>query len=173
MEQAERSTRAPSPDTPEPASPAATEETASPVNTRRNTMSLRDGASTRGQGEPGPNPTTQREDTKKLKLKVPEVFRGERPKLGGWLAPMNIYFTLMAWANNDDQEKITYTTCLLRGDEETWITPYIENLKQPTWVPWPKFTEERNNHFGIIDKKGAARNGRKHITQGKRTITEY
>ena len=40
LEQAERSTRAPSPDTPEPASLAATEETASPVNTRRNMMSL-------------------------------------------------------------------------------------------------------------------------------------
>ena len=42
LEQAEKSTRAPCPDTPEPALPAATEETASPVNTRRHTMSLRD-----------------------------------------------------------------------------------------------------------------------------------
>ena len=79
LEQAERSTRAPSPDTPEPASPAATEETAFSVNTRRNTMSLRDGASNTGQAEPVPNPTTQREDAKKLKLKEPDVFRGERP----------------------------------------------------------------------------------------------
>ena len=48
LEQPERSIRAPSPDTPEPASPAATEETASTANTRRNTMSLRDGASNTG-----------------------------------------------------------------------------------------------------------------------------
>ena len=35
---------------------------------------------------------------------------------------MKIYFTLMGWANDHDQEKITYTTSLLRGDAETWIT---------------------------------------------------
>ena len=44
-------------------------------------ISVRDGASNTGQGEPGPNPTTQREDAKKLKLKEPDVFKGERPKL--------------------------------------------------------------------------------------------
>ena len=136
-------------------------------------MSLRDGAGNTGQGEPAPNPTIQREDAKKLKLKEPDVFRGERSKLRGWLAQMKIYFTLMGWANDHDQEKITYTTSLLRGDAETWITPYIENLKRPTWETWPQFTEELNNQFGIIDKKGEARNRLKHITQGKRTMTEY
>ena len=119
LQQAERSARAPSPDTPDPASPAATEETASPVNTRRNTMSLRAGASNTGQSEPVPSPTTQGDGAKKLKLKEPDVFRGERPKLRGWLAQMKIYFTLMGWANDHDQEKITYTTSLLRGDAET------------------------------------------------------
>ena len=69
---------------------------------------------------------------KKLKLKEPDVFREERPKLRGWHAQMKIYFTLIGWANDHDQEKITYTTSLLRGDAETWITPYIENLKRPT-----------------------------------------
>ena len=38
---------------------------------------------------------------------------------------------------------------------------------------WQQFTEELNNQFGIIDKKGEARNRLKHITQGKRTMTEY
>ena len=136
-------------------------------------MSLRDGAGNIGQGEPGPNPTTQREDAKKLKLKEPDVFRGERPKLRGWLAQMKIYFTLMGWADDHDQEKITYTTSLLRGDAETWITPYIENLKRPTWETWPQFADELNNQFGIIDKKGEARNQLKHITQDKQTMTEY
>ena len=86
---------------------------------------------------------------------------------------MKIYFTLMGWANEHDQEKITYTTSLLRGDAETSITPYIANLKRPTWETWPQFAEELNNQFCIIDKKGEARNRLKHITQGKRTMTEY
>ena len=86
-------------------------------------MSLRDGASNTAQGEQGPNPTTQGDGMKKLKLKEPDVFRGERPKLRGWLAQMKIYFMLMGWANDQYQEKITYTISLLRGDTETWITP--------------------------------------------------
>ena len=80
---------------------------------------------------------------------------------------------LMGWANDHDQEKITYTTSLLRGYAESGITPYIENLKRPTWETWPQFTEELNNQFGIFDKKGEARNRLKHIKQGKRTMTEY
>ena len=92
-------------------------------------MSLRDGASNTGQGEPGPSPTTQGDGAKKLKLKEPDVFREERPRLRGWLAQMKIYFTLMGWANDHDQEKITYTTSLLIGDAETWITPYIEIIE--------------------------------------------
>ena len=135
-------------------------------------MSLRDAASNTGQGEPGPSPTTEGDGAKKLKLKEPDVFRGESPKLRGWLAQM-IYFTMMGWANDHDQEKISYTTSLLIGDAETWITPYIENLKRPTWETWSQFTEELNNQFGIIDKKEEARNRLEHIIQGKRTMTEY
>ena len=173
LNQAQRSTRAPSPETPEPASPAETEETVLPVDTRRNTMSLRDGVSNTVQEEPRPSSATLVDGAKKLKLKEPDEFKGERPKLREWLAQMKMYFTLMGWANYHDQEKITSTTSLLRGDAEIWITPYIENLKRPTWEKWPPFTEELNNQFGIIDKKGEARNRLKHITQGKRTMTEY
>ena len=70
-------------------------------------MSIRDGASNTGQGELAPNPTIQKEDAKKLKLKQPDVFRGERRKLRGWLAQMRIYFMLMGWANDHDQGKIS------------------------------------------------------------------
>ena len=68
-------------------------------------MSLRDRASNTGQGEQGPNPTTQKEDAKKLKLKEPDVFRGERPKLRGWLVQMKIYFTLMGWLMTKTKKK--------------------------------------------------------------------
>ena len=53
------------------------------------------------------------------------------------------------------------------------MTPYIEDLKQPTWTRWPHFAEEVGNQFGVIDRKGEARKRLKNITQGKRTMTEY
>ena len=86
---------------------------------------------------------------------------------------MKVYFKLVGWAEGHDQEKIVYTTSLLRGNAGTWMTPYIEDLKQPTWTTWPQFAEELRNQFGIIDRKGEARNRLKNITQGKRTMTEY
>ena len=70
-------------------------------------------------------------------------------------------------------KKIVYTTSLLRGSAGTWMTPYIEDLKQPTCTTWLQFAEELRNQFGVIDRKGEARNRLKNITQGKRTLTEY
>ena len=53
------------------------------------------------------------------------------------------------------------------------MTPYIEDLKQPTWTTWLQFAEELRNQFGVMDRKGEARNRLKNITQGKRIMTEY
>ena len=53
------------------------------------------------------------------------------------------------------------------------MTPYIEDVKQPMWATWPQFAEELRNQFGVIDRKGEARNRLMNITQGKRTMTEY
>ena len=53
------------------------------------------------------------------------------------------------------------------------MAPYIEDLKQPTSTKWPRFAEELRNQFGVIDRRGEARNTLKKITQGKRTMTEY
>ena len=55
----------------------------------------------------------------------------------------------------------------------TLMTPYIEDIKQPTWTAWPQFAQELRNQFGVIDRKAEARNRLKNITQGKRTRTEY
>ena len=107
------------------------------------------------------------------KIKESDVFRGERSKLREWLAQMKVYFRLVGWAAGHDQEKIVDTTSLLRGSAWTWITPYIEDLKQPTWTTWPQFAEELRNQFGVLDRKGEARNRLKNITQGKGTMTEY
>ena len=122
---------------------------------------------------PGPAQTTIEGNTRRPKIKEPDVFRGERAKLREWLAQIKVYFRLVGWAEGHDTEKIVYTTSLLRGSAGTWMTPYIEDLKQPTWTTWLQFAEELRNQFGVIDRKGEARNWLKKITQGKRTMTEY
>lgn len=142
-------------------------------------MSLQGGPSTPAPVNPGPAPPPQPatilagDTPRRPKIKEPDVFRGERSKLREWLAQMKVYFRLVGWADGHDAEKIVYTTSLLRGSAGTWMTPYIEDLKQPSWTTWPQFAEELQNQFGIIDKKGEARNKLKNIIQGKRTMTEY
>ena len=113
---------------------------------------------------PAPAPSPQLttvpagETPRRPKIKEPDVFRGERSKLREWLAQMKVYFRLVGSADGHDTEKIVYTTSLLRGSAGTWMTPYIEDLKQPSWTTWPQFAEELQNQFGIIDKKGEPRN---------------
>ena len=85
---------------------------------------------------------------------------------------MKVYFRLVGWAESHEQEKIVYTTSLPRGNAGPWMTPYIEDLKLPTWSTWPQCAEELRNQFGVIDRKGEARNRLKNIAQGKRTMTE-
>ena len=46
---------------------------------------------------------------------------------------MKVYVRLVGWAEGHDAEKIVYTTSLQRGSAGTWMTPYIEDLKQPSW----------------------------------------
>ena len=116
---------------------------------------------------------TMEGNTRRPKIQEPDVFRGERSKLREWLAQMKVYFRLVGWAKGHDMEKIVYTTSLLRGSAVTWMTPYIEDLKQPPWTTWPQFAEELRNEFGVINRKGEARNRLKNIIQGQRTMTEY
>ena len=121
---------------------------------------------------PGPAQPTIEGNMRRPKIKEPDVFRGERVKLRECLAQMKVYFRLVGWAEGHDTEKILYTTSLLGGSAGTLMTPYIEDLKQPTWTTWLQFAEELRNQFGVIDGKGDARNRLKNITQGKRTMTE-
>ena len=117
--------------------------------------------------------TTTEGNTRRPKIKEPDMFRGERSKLREWLARMRVYFRLVGWAEGHDTEKIVYTTSHPRGSAGTWMMPYIEDLKQPTGTTWPQFAEELRNQFGVIDRKGEARNRYNKMTQGKRTMTEY
>ena len=122
---------------------------------------------------PGPDQPTIEGSTRISKVKEPDVFKGERAKLREWLAQMKVYFRLVGWAEGHETEKIVYTTSLLRGSARTWMTPYIEDLKQPTWTTWLQLAEESRNQFGVINRKGEATNRLKNITQGKRAMTEY
>ena len=121
LDQTQEPARAPSSDTPEPPSPAVSEDTASPAQTRRKTMS-RQGQSS-GSGPPVDNPglaqPTIEGNTRRPKIKEPDMFRGERTKLREWLAQMKVYFRLVGVAEGYDTERIVYTTSLPRGSAGT------------------------------------------------------
>jgi len=70
--------------------------------------------------------------TRKPKAKEPQVYRGERHKLQGWLAQLIVYYRTVGWQNVHDEEQILYATSLLRDDAGTWITPYAEERITPT-----------------------------------------
>jgi len=111
--------------------------------------------------------------TRRPKAKEPEVYRGERHKLRGWLAQLIVYYRTVRWQNGHDEEKILYTTSLLRDDAGTWITPYAEERITPAWDNWAGFKAELQRQFGVIDAKGEARIRLKNMKQGKRSVTEY
>ena len=64
--------------------------------------------------------------TWKPKIKKPDTYQGERHKLRGWLAQLQVYFKAIQWAKGHDIEKILYAMSLLRDDAGKWITPYTE-----------------------------------------------
>src|ERR1700712_2183014 len=111
--------------------------------------------------------------TRRPKAKEPEVYRGERHKLRGWLAQLVVYYKTVGWQNGHDEEKILYATSLLRDDAGTWITPYAEERITPTWNTWAGFKKELQSQFGVIDAKGEARIRLKNVKQGKRSVIEY
>jgi len=111
--------------------------------------------------------------TRRPKAKEPEVYRGERHKLRGWLAQLIVYYRTVGWQSRHDEEKILYATSLLRDDAGTWITPYAEERITPAWDNWAGFKGELQRQFGVIDAKGEARIRLKNMKQGKRSVTEY
>jgi len=111
--------------------------------------------------------------TRRPKAKEPEVYRGGRHKLRGWLAQLIVYYRTVGWHSGHDEEKILYATSLLRDDAGTWITPYAEERITPTWDNWAGFKAELQRQFGVIDVKGEARIRLKNMKQGKRSVTEY
>src|ERR1700759_3877910 len=171
-----------SPTTPEPASPTASEETEYPSGTRRNTMTAPQPgeSSTSAPAMPEITPDQLQQiiqslsgGTRKPKIKEPDTYRGERHKLRGWLAQLQVYFKAIQWAEGHDDEKILYAISLLRDDAGKWITPYTEELIPSSWENWAGFAQELRNQFGVIDAKGEARITLKNMKQGRKSMTEY
>ena len=111
--------------------------------------------------------------TRKRKIKEPDTYRGERHKLQGWLAQLQVYFKAIQWAEGHDDEKILYAISLLRDDAGKWITPYTEELISSTWENWAGFAQELRNQFGVIDTKGETRIVLKNMKQGRKSMTKY
>ena len=111
--------------------------------------------------------------TRKPKIKEPDTYRGERHKLRGWPAQLQVYFKAINWAEGQDDEKFLYAISLLRDDAGKWITPYTEELIPSTWENWAGFAQELRSQFGVIDAKGEARITLKNMKQGRRSMTEY
>ena len=109
--------------------------------------------------------------TRKPKIKESDTYRGERHKLRGWLAQLQVYFKAIQWAEGHDNEKILYAISLLRQDAGKWITPYTEELIPSTWENWTGFAQELRNQFGVIDAKGEARITLKNMKQGRKSMT--
>jgi len=157
--------RAPSPTTPEPPSPIGSEETEEQGRRRRNTMAAitEQGGGTSSEATRIMSPEQIRQiitslsgGTRKPKAKEPEVYRGERHKLSGWLAQLIVYYSGVGWQNGHDEEKILSATSLLRDDAGTWITPYAEERITPAWDNWAGFKAQLQRQFGVIDAKGEA-----------------
>ena len=182
LEQTLGESRPASPTTPEPASPVVSEETEYPSCTRKNTMTTHH---TGESSTPAPAMPEITQDqlqqiiqslsggTRKPKIKEPDTYRGERYKLRGWLAQLQVYFKAIQWAEGHGDEKILYAISLLRDDAGKWITPYTEELIPSTWENWAGFAQELRSQFGVIDAKGEARTTLKNMKQGRRSMTEY
>jgi len=105
--------RVPSPTTPERPSLSRSEETEEQGRTRRKTMAAtaEQGGATSSETTPILNPeqmsqiiTSLSGGTRKPKATEPEVYRGERYKLRGWLAQLIVYYRTVGWHNGHDEE---------------------------------------------------------------------
>ena len=111
--------------------------------------------------------------TRKLKIKEPDIYRGERYKLREWLAQLQVHFKAIKWAEEHDNEKILYAISLLRDDAGKWITPYTKEQIPSTWENWAGFAQELRSQFEVIDAKGEARITSKNMKHGERSMSEY
>jgi len=142
-----------------------------PTRTRRNTIMT----SKQKEGE-----TSKREEgtglstgTRKPKIREPSTFDGDRDNLRGWLAQLAVYFEILGWEEDHHDDKIKYTTCLLRGDAMKWYTPYAEKVQAKSWTTWEEYQNELRRQFGPVNARDEARAKIRKLKQGQSSMTDY
>jgi len=142
-----------------------------PTRTRRNTIIT----SKQKEGE-----TSKKEEgtrlsigTRKPKIREPSTFDRDRDNLRGWLAQLSVYFEILGWEEDHDNDKIKYTTCLLRGDAMKWNTPYAEKVQAKSWTTWEEYQNELRRQFGPVNARDEARAKIRKLKQGQSSMTDY
>jgi len=146
-------------------------ENDTPTRTRRNTIMT----SKQKEGE-----TSKKEEgtglstgTRKPKIREPSTFEGDRDNLRGWLAQLAVYFEILGWEEDHNDDKIKYTTCLLRGDAMKWYTPYAEKAQAKSWTTWEEYQNELRRQFGPVNARDEARAKIRKLKQGQSSMTDY
>jgi len=111
--------------------------------------------------------------TRKPKIREPSTFDGDRDNLRGWLAQLAVYFEILGWEENHNDDRIKYTTCLLRGDAMKWYTPYAEKAQAKSWTTWEEYQNELRRQFGPVNARDEARAKIRKLKQGQSSMTDY
>jgi len=110
--------------------------------------------------------------TRKPKIREPSTFDGDRDNLRGWLAQLSVYFEILGWEEDHDDDKIKYTTCLLRGDAMKWYTPYGEKVQAQSWTTWEEYQNELRRQFGPVNARDESRAKIRKLKQGQLSMTD-
>jgi len=111
--------------------------------------------------------------TRKPKIREPSTFDGDRDNLRGWLAQLAVYFEILGWEEDHNDDKIKYTSCLLRGDAMKWYTPYAEKAQAKSWTTWEEYQNELRRQFGPVNARDEARAKIRKLKQGQSSMTDY
>jgi len=142
-----------------------------PTRTRRNTiMTSKQKEGETSSKEEGTSLSTR---TRKPKIREPSTFDGDRDNLRGWLAQLSVYFEILGWEEDHDDDKIKYTTCLLRGDAMKWYTPFAEKVQAKSWTTWEEYQNELRKQFGPVNARDKARARIRKLKQGQSSMTDY
>jgi len=111
--------------------------------------------------------------TRKPKIPEPSPFEGDRDHLRGWLAQLSVYFEILGWEEDHEDDKIKYTTCLLRGDAMKWYTTYAEKVQAKSWTTWEEYQKELRRQFGPANARDEVRAKIRKLKQGQLSMTDY
>lgn len=92
---------------------------------------------------------------------TPQKYRGDRDKLGAYLAIMKNTFKMQPRTYATDDQKVAYMISNLEGKALDWATLFasMEDEDQPEWMrSYPLFETQIRKEFGDPDAKATMRN---------------